>query len=321
MIFLKAKLDKNCRLAFESKMIKNILITGGSGTIGRRLTMLLKKTGYNVSHLGRTRRNNDVKTYIWNPEKKEIETGALKDIDAIVHLAGAGIADKRWNDRQKEKILLSRTESTRLLKETLSSHAHHVTAFISSSGISYYGLEDKEKFFVESDPPENDFMATVTTAWEHEVDALSSLGLRTVKVRTGVVLNREGGALRRLETPIKYFVGAPLGSGEQYVSWIHIDDLCRIYIKAIEDTSMRGAYNAVAPHPVTNRELTRAIARALKRPLWLPAVPGFIVRIIAGEVADVVLKGGRVSSEKIEKAGFDFQFRSIDSALEDLYTR
>lgn len=162
-------------------------------------------------------------------------------------------------------------------------------------------------------------MAGVASAWEREVDALGGQGVRVVKVRTGVVLAREGGALKKLERPVKYFVGAPLGSGMQYVNWIHLDDLCRVYVKAIEDISMEGAYNAVAPNPVTNRELTRAIARALKRPLWLPAVPGFVVRLLAGEVADVVLKGGKVSAERIEKAGFDFQFKTVDRALGALY--
>ncbi|HEX8037833.1 MAG TPA: TIGR01777 family oxidoreductase, partial [Chryseosolibacter sp.] len=229
------------------------------------------------------------------------------------------IADRRWNERRKKEILLSRTESARLLNETLRTHPHHVTAFISASGISYYGLEDRGRSFIESDPPAGDFMAGVATAWEREVDALRGAGLRIVKVRTGVVLAREGGALKKLETPVKFFVGAPLGSGHQYVNWIHLDDLCQVYVKAIEDTSMQGAYNAVAPNPVTNRELTRAIAKVLKRPLWLPAVPGFAVKLLAGEVAEVVLKGGKVSAEKIEKAGFEFQFKTINRALQALY--
>ena len=289
--------------------------------IGTRLTTLLQGRGYDVSHLGRARKNGAVKTFIWNPAKNEIDTEALSEADAIINLAGAGIADRRWNDRWKKEILLSRTESARLLNETLRAHSHHVAAFISASGISYYGLEDRGRPFVESDPPAGDFMAGVAAAWEREVDALRGTGLRVVKVRTGVVLAREGGALKKLELPVKFFVGAPLGSGQQYVNWIHLDDLCRVYVKAIEDASMQGAYNAVAPNPVTNRELTRAIAKVLKRPLWLPAVPAFAVKLLAGEVAEVVLKGGKVSAEKIEKAGFEFQFKNLEQALEALYDR
>ena len=286
--------------------------------IGRRLTSLLLQKGYRVCHLGRTKNRNGVKSYLWDPYKKEIEKEALRDVDVIIHLAGAGIADKRWTEKRKREILRSRTEPTRLLYETLSSVQHRVNTFISASGISYYGLRDKGSAFVESDQPADDFMARVTIAWEKEADEIERSGLRVVRIRTGVVLSPDGGALEKLVTPVKFFVGAPLGSGKQYMNWIHLDDLCGIYIKAIGDDSMRGAYNAVAPEPVTNERLTEEIAKILKRPLWLPAVPGFIVKAIAGEVADVVLSGGKISSEKVEKAGFSFRFPTLREALRDV---
>lgn len=300
------------------KSQKKILITGGSGLIGQRLTELLILKQYDVSHLGRSRKTEKIRTFIWDPRRREIDGRAVRDIQVVIHLAGAGIADKRWDEKWKEEILLSRTQSTRLLNETLAREQHRVTTVISASGIGYYGLEDKGTAFVETDSPGQDFVARVTTAWEDEVDKMVRSGLRIVKIRTGVVLSRDGGALKKLTDPIKFFVGAPLGSGKQFVNWIHIDDLCEIFIKAIEDPSMQGAYNAVAPEPVTNKDLTTEIARALKKPLLLPAVPGFVVKLIAGDVAEIVLRGGKVSSEKIEMAGYQFQFADVRAALNDL---
>jgi uncharacterized protein (TIGR01777 family) len=248
-----------------------------------------------------------------------IDPAALNGVDAIVHLAGAGIADKRWSQKRKNEILSSRTESTKLLADTLRSTPHQVKVFVSASGISYYGLDMPPHYaFIESDPPASDFMARVTVAWEESVAQIQDPAIRIVMLRTGVVLNNGSGALERLVTPVRFFVGAPLGSGDQYFNWIHIDDLCKLYVKAIEDNSIRGVYNAVAPNPVTNKELTRTIARVLKKPLWLPPIPAIVVRVIAGEVSEVVLKGGRISSKKVEHAGFDFEFRTIDTALHNL---
>ena len=296
---------------------KNILITGGSGMIGTRLTSFLIERGHRVSHLTRSPRRSSVKTFLWDPAKSFIDEKAFTGIDTIIHLAGAGIADKRWNVRRKREILLSRTDTMRLLAQTLRRIRHQVTTLVSASGISYYGLTDYQRAFVEADPAADDFMAKVTIEWEKEADAMKDQ-LRVVKIRTGVVLSKDGVAMRKLTMPIRFFVGAPLGSGRQFVNWIHIDDVCQIYVKAVEDPAMEGAFNAVAPDPVTNAQLTHELARILKRPLWLPPVPGFIVKLIAGEVGDVVLKGGRVSSRKIEQSGFKFQFDTVRRALEDL---
>lgn len=298
---------------------KRILITGGSGMIGRRLTSLLMQRDYQVAHLGRSKKDPYVETFVWDPSINEIDRNAIRGVDAIIHLAGAGVADKRWSKRRKEEILLSRTTSTRVLSNLLKSEAHQVRTFISASGIAYYGLgEPRNTAFGEADSHGEDFMARVAVAWEDEVLRIGDPKIRKVIVRTGVALDLEGGALPKLVTPVKYFVGAPLGTGDQYFNWIHIDDLCRIYLKAIDDTHMEGIYNGVAPNPVTNKEVTRKIAHLLKKPLFLPAVPAIVVKLIAGEVADLVLKGGKVSSGKIEKAGFDFRFRTVDAALGDL---
>ena len=297
---------------------RNILITGGSGMIGTRLTELLLEAGHIVSHLSRSRRGQRVKTFLWDPGKKEIENEAMENPDVIIHLAGAGIADKRWSEARKKEILLSRTQSTSFLHDLLAKEKHQVSAFISASGISYYGLEETLRPFLETDPAGRDFMAGVTAAWEKEIDKINRTGVRVVKIRTGVVLSRIGGALEKLAMPVRFFVGAPLGSGRQVVNWIHIEDLCRFYLKAVEDSTIHGAYNAVSPHPVTNRKMTEEIAHALKRPLWLPPVPAFMVKMIAGEVAQVVLEGGPISSEKIQRTGFEFRFATIREALRDL---
>ncbi len=298
---------------------ENILITGGSGMIGRRLTTLLTERGYRVSHLTRSQHSSQVKTFLWAPDRGWIDEEALENADAIVHLAGAGIADKRWNERRKAVLLSSRVESSRIIADNLQKNPRRVRAVISASGISYYGLEDPPSdSFRESDTPGEDFMAQVTVAWEREINRINDPSIRTVFIRTGVVLSEKGGALEKLVLPVRYFVGAPLGSGRQFVNWIHLDDLCGMYIKAIEDTRMHGPYNGVAPNPISNRELTKQIARVLKRPLWLPPVPGFVVKLIAGEVAELVLKGGKISSQKIQETEFEFEFETVDAALQEL---
>ncbi len=298
---------------------KTVLITGGSGSIGTRLTELLIERGYRVAHLGRSIKRSRVKVFLWNPDRNQIDKKAIEGVQVVVHLAGAGIADKRWNERRKYEILRSRTQSARLLIELINAEPNEVRTFISSSGINYYGLAQPTRgSFEESDPPGDDFMARVCIAWENEINRIANADIRRVILRTGPVLTKTGGALEKLVTPVRYFVGAPLGPGNQCFNWIHIDDLCRMYIKAIEDESMSGVYNAVSPHPVSNKELTQELARALKRPLWLPPVPSFAVRLLAGEVSEIVLKGGKISSAKIEASGFQFRYDQITDALRDL---
>jgi uncharacterized protein (TIGR01777 family) len=298
---------------------KKILITGASGLIGTRLTELLQLRGDIVVHLGRSSRpSSTAPSFVWNVREQSLDAAALEGVDAIVHLAGANVAEGRWTPKRKKEILESRTKSTALLAKTLRSQPHRVKCFVSASGIGYYGYAGPETVFTEERGQGSDFLAQVTAAWEHEADQVASADIRLVKLRIGVALSNRGGALKELSAPVRWGVGAPLGSGKQLMSWIHLDDLCRIFIKAIDDQAMRGAYNAVAPNPVTNRALTRAIGRTLHRPVFLPPVPGFALRIVLGEMADVVLNGSAVSGEKITKAGYAFQFTSIDTALKDL---
>ena len=220
--------------------------------------------------------------------------------------------------RRKREILESRTNSTRLLFDELKKGNHRIKTFVSASAIGYYGFENSDEVFTEESGPGKDFLADVTRRWENEVDAIQELGIRTVKIRIGIVLSRKGGALKEIMKPVKLYVGAPLGTGDQFVSWIHLDDLCNIFAKAVDDQKMIGAYNAVAPQPVTNRVLTKAIARELHRPLFLPPIPAFVLKLLLGEMADLVLRGNRVSANKILRAGYEFKFSDVGNALKDL---
>jgi uncharacterized protein len=295
-----------------------ILITGASGLIGTRLVFQLFQKGYDVSVLGRAKKTGQVKSYVWDISKRIIEREALQNVDTIVHLAGAGVMDKRWNEKRKKEILESRILSTRLLYEELQKQGHPVKNFISASAIGYYGFDDPDRIFTETDPPGKDFLADVTKQWEGEATKIEDLSIRVVRMRIGIVLSKEGGVLPAMLTPIKFLAGAPFGSGNQFISWVHIDDLCNMFIKAIEDEHMQGAYNAVAPFPVTNKELTYAIAKLARKPILIPSVPNAALKVLLGEMADLVLKGSRVSSRKIEQAGYDIKFKKIEDALHDL---
>lgn len=296
---------------------KKILITGASGLIGSRLTELLIAGGHSVAHLGRSKRPGQVSTFVWDPSKGTIDLNAFEKIDAIIHLAGAGIADKRWSAARKKEIMDSRVKSTELLYQTLKNNPHRIQTLVSASAIGYYGFGGDDRIFTEDDDPGNDFLALVTRQWEAEVDKLGLLGLRLIKIRIGIVLSEKGGALKEMGWPIRLGFGSALGTGQQFLSWIHLDDLCAIFVEAIENDSMKGPYNAVTDC-CTNEEMTKAIARALHKPLWLPSVPAFVLKIILGEMADIVLMGSKVSSEKIRQAGFRYQFPNLNSALNNL---
>lgn len=314
-------------------MNQTVLITGGTGTIGRRLTELLQQQGYQVSLLsrhsspaeGRTGSSGEaipvVKTYQWDVNRGHLDPQAIQTADHIVHLAGAGIADERWTDARKNEILTSRTESTELLAQALDRNPHTVKSFIASSAIGYYGGDTGDRPLTETSAGGSDFLAQVVRAWERSEDQVAALGIRTVKFRTGVVLTMAGGALPKLAQPIRLGAGAPIGSGQQYISWIHLDDLCQLYIRAIEDESWQGVYNAVAPSPVTNEGLTRAIANALNRPLLLPNIPNFALKLMFGELAITVTGGNYVLNKRIsEETDFQYQYGDLSNALENLLT-
>ncbi|NSW93659.1 MAG: TIGR01777 family protein [Bacteroidales bacterium] len=301
---------------------KSVLISGGSGLIGMHLTSLLLEKGYTVSHLSRkSGQFGRVRVYRWDPEKKIADHALTGEFDYIIHLAGAGIGEKRWTRKRKSEILSSREDSAKFLFDIVKKNNIGLSAFISASGTGYYGTAVNAKSFDENDPPGNDFLGMVCKRWEEAADKFSAEGIRTVKIRTGVVLAGNGGILEQLSRPFRYGLVIRMGSGRQYMPWIHISDLCRIYFKALEDTQMSGAYNAVAPENVTHNEFMKELASVNHRKIILPPVPGFMVKLLLGEMADIVIKGNRVSAEKILSAGYSFEFPDLRSALNDIYSR
>ncbi|MDP9048903.1 MAG: TIGR01777 family oxidoreductase [Bacteroidota bacterium] len=297
---------------------KSILLTGGTGLIGRHLTAHLLGKGYSVSHLSRSRGNDpQVKTFLWDVEKGQIDKECLNGVDTIVHLAGANIAEKRWTERRKKELIDSRTESIRLIYELMGKTSNTVTSVISASAIGYYS-DRGDELLTEASAPSNDFMAKCCIEWEAAVDEGKKTNVRIVKLRTGVVLDKEG-ALEKMSIPIKWYVGSPIGSGEQWVPWIHWLDAVEMYLFAIEHGGIQGVYNMVAPNPVTNKQLTGAIAKHLHKPLWAPNVPAFTLKLLMGEMSTIVLGSTRVSPQKIEDAGYTFKFAFLDDALEDIY--
>jgi uncharacterized protein (TIGR01777 family) len=297
---------------------KTILITGGTGLIGSRLTALLLEKGYTINHL--SRRKNPapaVNTFFWDLDKGEIDECCIDGVDIIIHLAGEGIADKRWTEDRKKAIAESRTKGIRLIYDLLKKKKHQVKSVISASAIGYYS-DRGDELLTEDSAPNNDFMAHCCVEWEAAVDEGRQLGLRVTKFRTGVVLDN-GGALEKMAAPVKWYVGSPLGSGKQWIPWIHVQDVIDMYLFAIEHEDFEGVYNMVAPNPVTNKQLTKAVARQLHRPLWLPNVPAFLLKLLLGEMSTIVLGSTKVSAQKMEDAGFKFKFTGITDALKEIY--
>lgn len=293
-----------------------VLITGGTGLVGKQLSSSLKSKGYEVRILSRKKSTtNNYKTFIWNIDENYVDENAFKDLDFIIHLAGSGIADKRWSKKRKQEIINSRVLSAKLLYNTVLKLKTPLKGFISASGIGYYGSLTKETIFEESHPPSSDFLGKVCQLWEEGAFQFQNENIRTVAFRIGIVLAKNGGALQKMSTPII----SALGNGKQYMPWIHIDDLCDMYVKAIETSSLEGVYNAVAPEHQTNTSFSKTLAKSIKRPFSPIAVPSFILKIVFGEMATILLNGSRVSSEKIQKNGFDFKFKKLERALADFH--
>ncbi|MEB2773950.1 TIGR01777 family oxidoreductase [Algoriphagus sp. D3-2-R+10] len=294
--------------------MKNILISGGSGLIGHKITQLLELKGYSVAWLSRSPQNQ--KSFLWDVEKQNIDPEAVEWADAIIHLAGAGVAEKRWTDDRKKLILDSRIQSTRLLYNAVERSSSKPNAFISASAVGYYGFDTGTSLMDETQESGSDFLAKVVVAWENEVKRMEELHLRTVMLRIGIVLDDKGGALGEMMKPP---IAAPLGNGDQWMSWIAIDDLARMFVFALEKTTLQGVFNAVGPNPATNQQLTQAAAKAKGKPYVGIGVPGFVLKLVLGEMAAMVLGGNRASSQKIQKAGFDFECPDLEPALKHIY--
>jgi uncharacterized protein (TIGR01777 family) len=300
-------------------MSKHILLTGGTGLIGRKLTEALLNKGYRVNHLSRSAGTHPgVSTFLWDVSKSQIDEKALDGVDTIIHLAGANVAEGRWSNQRKEEIIKSRTKSINLIYKVLKTRDHQIKAVISASATGYYG-DRADQLLTEESAPGTDFLANVCLQWEHAVDAGESFGFRIAKLRTGVVLDAKGGALTQMAGPVKWGLGAPLGSGKQWMPWIHEQDVIDMYIYAVDNDNISGDYNMVAPQPATNKQLMQAIAKELHRPLWLPAVPAFALELALGEKVAIVLNSTKVSAQKIEEAGFKFTYPTLAWALKDIY--
>lgn len=304
-----------------------VLITGGTGTIGKRLNELLVGKGYEViiltRHISKRHTGSSKTGYArWNIEQGQIDHDAIKKSDFIINLAGAGVAEKRWTEERKRVIMDSRIKACALLVKALREIPNQVEAVISASASGYYGPDNLLSLhdgFTEDDKPSgDDFLGKVCAAWEESIEPVTAMGKRLVIFRTGIVLSKKGGAFAEFVKPLHFGMASILGNGKQVVSWIHEDDICNMYIRAIEDEAMSGPYNAVAPHPVSNKELIVAIAKARNR-FYLPAhVPAFILRMMLGEMSTEVLKSTHLSAGKIEKEGYTFRYPEIQGAIKAL---
>ncbi|OYU96857.1 MAG: TIGR01777 family protein [Bacteroidetes bacterium B1(2017)] len=294
-----------------------ILISGGAGLIGSNLTKNLEMRGHEVILLSRNPKKNKQTSFYWNPAKGEIDLDCLKGTDCIINLAGTGVADKRWTSAYKAEILDSRVSATQLLIKTLQNNPNQVSTFIGASAVGIYGNNPVAGATEESEIGDT-FLADVCAQWEQETLKAKQLGIRTLIVRIGIVLSKEGGFIKEMSMPAKFGFGAALGSGKMITPWIHINDLSRIFIHLLEQHKLTGIYNGVSPHPETNKELVRIICKALKRPYWMPSVPEFMLKILVGEMAPMLLADQKISAKKIISTGFKFQFPNAHDAIMEL---
>ncbi|MDO3693986.1 TIGR01777 family oxidoreductase [Wenyingzhuangia sp. chi5] len=296
-----------------------ILITGGTGLVGSFLTELLLSNNMEVIVLSRSVKESKVKglSYaVWDVAQETIDVAAICGVDHIIHLAGANIGDKRWTDKQKNLIIDSRVKTADLIYKTLKENKHQVKTFVSASGADCYGIKTTNNIYKESDNFGTDFLAKVCDAWENAANQFNHLGIRTVCLRTGVVCASKDSALQKMILPIKLCFGSPLGLGKQVMSLIHIYDLCNMYLHAINNVELQGAYNAVAVNK-TNEEVTKKVAKILNKPLFMPKVPAFMLRLFFGEMASIILEGSAVDNTKIKATGFEFKYASLESVLKE----
>lgn len=298
-------------------MAQNVLLTGGTGFVGKYLTDVLIEAGFSVSILSRSDRENNgrVTYYKWDLKKNYIDKNAVLNADYIIHLAGEGIVEKRWTKRRKKAIIESRVRPVEMIYSILEMNNKKLEAFISASGIGIYGAITSHKICTENTPPADDFLGITCQKWENAADKIGSLNIRTVKIRTGIVFGKNEGFLKKMVPTFKSGFGAVLGSGKQYLPWIHIEDLCQIYLKSIEDTKLEGAYNACVTDNTTNSRFSKTMAKLYDYSIWIPKVPAFVLKILLGQMSEAILTGQRVSSEKIQKTGFEFQFTDLEKTL------
>ena len=307
--------------------MKNILIAGGTGLVGKRLTEMLLDKGYSITILTRTLNaistNPNISFANWDTDKQTIDENAVTNADAIINLAGAGVADKRWSVKRKKEIVDSRVNSGRLIVNALQRIPNNVSVVVNASAIGWYAPNrNSNKTYQEEEPANTDFLGETCKQWEQSIHPISLTKKRLVKLRIGIVLSKDGGALKEFLKPLKFGIATILGYGKQKISWIHIDDLCRMFITAIEQENLNGVYNAVAPVVTTNSKLNIALAKKLKGKFYIPIfVPKFMLKIVLGELSVEVLKSSDISCKKIHDTGFQFLYPSIESAFEQMFPK
>ena len=304
-------------------MKKNILISGGSGFIGKHLTDLLIEKGFSVSILSRSDKKNtaNISYFKWDVSNHIIDEAAVLNADYVIHLAGENIAEKRWTAKRKAAIIDSRVQSMQLIYSVLKKNNKKLDAFISASAVGIYGAVNGEEICTEETPPAHDFLGSTCQKWEGAVDFIENLHIRTVKIRTASVLGKNGGFLKKLVPMFKYRLGSVLGSGKQYMPWIHVDDLCHVYLEAVVNENMNGPYNVAINDNTNNKIFSKTLAKVFGYSIWLPNVPAFVLKLAMGEMSKIVLNGRRVSSEKLEKLGFQFKYKNLEEALRDCLTK
>ncbi len=296
-----------------------ILITGGSGLIGKALSKRLLSEGHSVRILSRTpKTGSKIPEFFWNVEKQEIDDKAFDGIDHVVHLAGIGIADKRWTDKRKQEVIDSRVDSMKLITNTINKKAIQLESFVGASAVGIYGMLTSNKIFTETDKGLPDFLSETCELWERSYDAVSINSNKTAIIRISVVLSKSGGALKRLLPLFKAGLGSAIGSGNQYMPWIHIDDLVSVFMDGLFKPDFKGVYNASASDHITNKLFSKELAKALHKPFFVPNVPAFAMKLVFGEMANVLLLGSRVSDKKLINTGFNFKYPTLKEALNEI---
>ena len=304
-----------------------VLISGGTGLIGTKLTSHLTEEGHEVIILSRNTgavSSDPAITFsFWDVSKKIIDVDTVLKADHIIHLAGAGVMDKKWTKEYKKQIADSRSKTASLIIKVLKEHTHHVKTFVSASAIGWYGADSDPLIhkdgFAETDPAVGNFLGETCMQWENSVDDVKPLGIRLVKLRTGIVLGNEGGMFKEITRPLKFGVAAIPGDGGQIVSWIHIDDICRMYMEAIENNEASGVYNAVAPVPVSYKKIMMTTAEKMRNKFFIPIhIPEFFLKLFLGKRSIEIIKSATVSCKKMKSLGFTFLYPAIESAVDDL---
>ena len=296
-----------------------VLIAGGSGLVGTYLANKLNTEGIEFSILSRNKKNSNIyKSYIWDIEKNYIEDEAFNNVDFIINLAGENIADSRWTEERKNEIIKSRIASTNLIFNKLVETKTEIKAYISASGTGFYGSDISQNIYKENDDVGNDFLANVCNLWENAANQFNTIGVRTVILRTGIVLAKNGGIIDKLKKSEKLGILANFGTGKGYMPWIHIEDLCMIYIKSVIDKNMNGIYNIVAPEHITNNDFVETMSKVLNRKHFKPNIPSFLLKAAFGELYKVLIGGSRISSEKIINTNYTFEFETLEKALSNI---